>query len=301
MLNSADIKRLVRKAGFDLCGVTKAEYLPQAHTRFSEWLESGYGEGLEYLYRNQELRFDASKLMAGAETVVVCGVNYKSDLSLTQDLESGVGIASYALMRDYHKTIKKRLKMVLRELQNTTPELIGRVFTDSAPLFEKHLAVNAGLGWIGRQSLLVTPEYGSFVLLGEIVLDQKVDSYDSEYRGNGCGVCHKCIEACPASAINDNRTLDTRRCIACRTIELDNQGEEPLAGWIFGCDMCQRCCPYNQLSPLATNPDMQRTLTPPTLEMWSEMEDRDFETFAQGTPIKRSSLQRIKHNIKINE
>ncbi|MFI3290189.1 MAG: tRNA epoxyqueuosine(34) reductase QueG [Rikenellaceae bacterium] len=301
MLDSACIKRLASEAGFDLCGVTKAEYLPHAELRFSEWLASGYGEGLEYLYRNQELRFDASKLMDGAKTVVVCGVNYKSDLSLTQDLESGVGIASYALMRDYHKTIKKRLKSVFKGLQLITPELNGRVFTDSAPLLEKHLAVKAGLGWIGRQSLLITPKYGSFVLLGEILLDREVDIYDFEQSGDGCGSCRRCIEACPASAINNNRTLDTRLCIACRTIELEDSGDKPLAGWIFGCDICQRCCPHNQRSPLATNLDMRRTLTPPTRESWMQMDDKDFETFAQGTPIKRSSLQRVKHNIKINE
>ncbi len=288
-------------AGFDLCGVTRAEYLPDAAERFSEWLTNGNGEGLEYLHRNQELRFDASKLMEGGKTVVVCGVNYKNDLSLTQDLSGGVGVASYALMRDYHKTIKKRLKSLLKELQNLEPELNGRAFTDSAPLLEKHLAVKAGLGWIGRQSLLITPQYGSFVLLGELLLDQEVDMYDIEYQNVKCGECCRCVSSCPASAINDNKTIDTRLCIACRTIELDDAGDEPLAGWLFGCDICQRCCPYNQHTPFAINVDMQRTITPPTREEWQEMDDKEFDKITQGTPLKRSSLQRIKHNIKINE
>ncbi|MFI3248047.1 MAG: tRNA epoxyqueuosine(34) reductase QueG [Rikenellaceae bacterium] len=298
MVSSAVIKELAIKAGFDLCGVTRAEYLPDAADRFSKWLFRGYGDGLDYLHRNQDLRYDASKLMDGAKTVVVCGINYKNDLSLTQDLTSGVGVASYALMRDYHKTIKRRLKHILKDLQLIYPELNGRVFTDSAPLLEKHLAVNAGLGWIGRQSLLITPQYGSFVLLGELLLDQGVDIYDAVYLDDRCGECRKCVASCPASAINDNRTIDTRKCIACRTIERDDSGDEPLAGWIFGCDVCQRSCPHNQLTPLASAADMQRIITPLTREEWLAMDDKDFENFTQGTPIRRSSLQRILRYIK---
>ncbi len=301
MLKSADIKELVAKAGFDLCGVTRAEYLPLGADRFSEWLECGYGDGLEYLHRNQELRFDASRLMDGGQTVVVCAINYKGELSLTQDVTSGVGVASYALMRDYHKSIKKLLKVVLRELQTLYPGLNGRIFTDSAPLLEKGLAVNAGLGWIGRQSLLITPEFGSFVLLGELLLDQEADCYDVESQGGSCGSCRKCIDSCPSSAINDNRTIDTRKCIACRTIEWEDSGDEPLAGWVFGCDICQRCCPHNQRTPLAENPEMQRKLTPPTADEWMAMDDDEFAKFTQGTPLKRSSLQRIKRHVKMNQ
>ncbi len=300
MVKSVDIKELVTKAGFDLCGVTHAQFLPLGAARFTEWLESGYGEGLEYLYRNLELRFDATKLMEGAQSVVVCAMNYKSELSLNQDVTSGVGVATYALMRDYHKSIKKLLKSVLRDLQMKYPNLNGRIFTDSAPLLEKNLAVNAGLGWIGRQSLLVTPEFGSFVLLGELLLDQEVDLYDAEYQGDKCGSCRRCVDSCPASAINDNKTIDTRKCIACRTIELQDAGNESLAGWVFGCDICQRCCPHNQRTPLAQNVEMQRRFDPPTSDEWMAMDDDKFEKLTLGTPLKRSSLQRIPRYAKMN-
>lgn len=290
-----DLKRLASEAGFDLCGVTRAEYMAEAEGRFREWLSGGNGEQLEYLHRNLDLRFDPSKLVDGARSVVVCGVNYKSQYSLSQSAESGVGIASYALMRDYHKSLKKALKLFLKELQCLYPAISGRCFTDSAPLVEKHLAELAGIGRVGRQSLIVTPQFGTFVLLGELVIDHEVDRYDEPLRGdtNPCGECRRCVDMCPAKAINDNRTIDARRCIACRTIECSDPGSEPLHGWIFGCDVCQSCCPHNKMTPLATNPDMQPIITPPTAVEWLSMNEEQFARFTQGTALKRSSLARI--------
>ncbi len=302
VLRNEEIKRLALEAGFDLCGVTRAEYLPEGASRFRQWLKSGYGDGLDYLHRNEELRFDASKLMEGARTVVVCGVNYKSQYSLAQWGDSGVGVASYAMMRDYHKTVKQKLKHMLQRLSKIDPSLAGRCFTDSAPLLEKALAVRAGLGWIGRQSLLVTPQYGTFVLLGELLIDRETDHYDEAFgQESGCGECRRCIEACPTGVINEDRTIDTRGCIACRTIEHDSAGDMPLSGWVFGCDECQRCCPYNRSTPFAHSLEMKPILSPMRAEEWLSMGEDEFVRYAQGTPLKRSSLGRIQHNIKINK
>ncbi len=287
MLRSDDVERAVAAEGFDLCGITRAVHLSVGESRFLSWIEGGYGDDLGYLHRNQELRFDASKLIEGGRSVVVCGVNYKSTYSMSDAAEGGVGIASYALMRDYHKSIRNRLKRVLKALQAQYPETLGRVFVDSAPLLEKSLAVNAGLGWIGRQSLLVTKQYGSFVLLGEIVIDQAVDRYNEATMESGCGECRRCVDSCPVGAINEDRTIDARRCISCRTIECDDVGVEPLHGWIFGCDECQRCCPYNQRTPYFTNPDMRPIITPPTKEAWEAMSSEARDKMIQGTPLRR--------------
>ncbi len=302
MLKAADIERIVAAEGFDLCGITEAVHISEGEERFRRWLSSGYGGDLEYLYRNQELRFNASKIVEGGRSVIVCGVNYRADSSLNADaVREGVGIASYALMRDYHTTIRKMLKRVLRGICELYPHTSGRVFVDSAPLLEKALAVNAGLGWIGRQSLLVTKEYGSFVLLGEIVLDQSVDRYNEQKVDDRCGECRRCVDSCPVGAINSDRTIDARLCISSRTVEGQSGGDGELAGWIFGCDVCQSCCPHNQKSAVATHPSMQGRITPPTPQEWLSMTSAEFDAMAQGTPLRRSSLERIQHFVRVNQ
>ena len=136
--------------------------------------------------------------------------------------------------------------------------LRGRAFVDTAPLAEKQLAVEAGLGWIGRQSLLVMPDLGSYVVLGELLLTDQTDRYDTPYAGSGCGACRRCVEHCPTGAIVSDRVVDTNRCIACHTIERQPAAEVTLDGWIFGCDACQSCCPYNRLSPRPGGHDARR-------------------------------------------
>ncbi|MFI3306430.1 MAG: tRNA epoxyqueuosine(34) reductase QueG [Rikenellaceae bacterium] len=300
MVSRAEIAIAAEEAGFDLFGVTRAEPMVVEERCFREWLAMEYGDTLSYLHRNLDLRFDPSTLVAGGRSVIVCAANYKSHHSLSRPNESGAGIASYATMRDYHKTLRKRLKQLLTTLQRLHPELSGRVFTDSAPLLEKSLAVRAGIGWIGRNSLVITPQYGSFILLGEVVIDADVESYDTPIEGRGCGECRRCVDVCPARAINDNRTIDARRCIACRTIEVEDWSDEPLAGWIFGCDSCQSLCPHNQRTPLATAEWMKPTTTPPTAEEWITMSEERFATLTQGTPLRRTTLRRMQHSININ-
>ncbi|MFR9644946.1 MAG: tRNA epoxyqueuosine(34) reductase QueG, partial [Rikenellaceae bacterium] len=259
------------------------------------------GDDLAYLHRNLEVRFDASKLLDGGRSVIVCAMNYKSLFSSGEKrCDDGVQIASYALMRDYHKTIRRQLKEIMKGLQQLYPTIKGRMFTDSAPLLEKALAVNAGLGWIGRQSLLITPQFGSFVLLGEILIDDDVDCYSVSMAESGCGKCSRCVDRCPAQAINVDRTIDARRCIACRTIEVEDDREDSFAGWIFGCDICQRVCPHNQKTPYATFESVLPTLQPPTADEWLSMDEEKFRTLTQGTPMSRTSLERIKRSVSIN-
>ncbi|MFR9603859.1 MAG: QueG-associated DUF1730 domain-containing protein, partial [Rikenellaceae bacterium] len=151
MISSSLIKELASEHGFDMCGIAPATLLATNKVAFDRWMSSGYGQPLEYLKRYHEVRFDPSKLLDGGRSVIVCACSYKNDFSLGYDNPNTPKIASYALSRDYHKTIRKRLKRLLKCIQNLYPSTNGRVFTDSAPLLEKQLAVNAGLGWIGRQ------------------------------------------------------------------------------------------------------------------------------------------------------
>lgn len=305
MLRSQFIKDAAHRAGFDLCGIVSCGHLAEGELRFREWLEAGYGADLHYLERNLDKRFDVSRLVEGARSVIVCAVNYKSPRSIGYPTPSHTKIASYACNNDYHTTIKGMLAELYATLKEQIPTLRARAFTDSAPLLEKQLAVNAGLGWIGRQSLLVTPEFGTFVLLGELAIDEEVDNYDTSFEGSRCGECRRCIEACPNKAILPTKTIDARRCISRLTIEsvaTECPQSKSLAGWIFGCDECQSCCPHNRNTPYSTNPHFASPFDPATLvaQDWLSMSDSEFSQRFGKTPLTRSGLERIKSNVEIN-
>ncbi|MEG1611981.1 MAG: tRNA epoxyqueuosine(34) reductase QueG [Alistipes sp.] len=300
MIQTEYIKKLAISAGFDLCGVAPCSLLVENEAWFRGWLAQGMHSSLSYLERNLDKRFDTRKLVEGAQTVVVCAVSYKSCLSEGYPAGCNTKIASYACARDYHETIKTMLCGVLDVLKTDYPTLVGRAFTDTAPLLEKQLAVEAGLGWIGRQSLLITPRFGSYVLLGELVLTEAVDCYDSPFEGSRCGRCNNCIESCPTEAIVAPRTVDTVRCISCHTIEREPNATIDMDGWIFGCDCCQSCCPYNQKAPMHTHPAFDPLFNPRQLDaaVWRAMSDAEFTARFGQTPLTRSGRERIVKNIK---
>ena len=301
MISRKIITKAALDVGFDLVGVVRAEHLTKEHNYFNEWLLEGNASTLDYLKRNVEKRFDASLLVEGARSVVICAISYLSPYSRGYNEGVRTKIASYALARDYHTTIKELLSKLAEQLKTYSPQLRYRAFTDSAPLAEKSYAVRAGLGWIGRNSLLVTPNNGSMLHLGELVIDEEVDHYDMPMEATGCGECRRCIEACPNTAILDNRTIDTRRCISCRTIEREAEGEQvSLDGWIFGCDACQSVCPYNKRAALHTNPLFDPLFDPTALgaKEWHAMTEEEFKAMAGTTPLTRAGLDRIKRNIK---
>ena len=300
MILSDHIKSAAQRLGFDLCGIARCQNFEVNERAYMRWLELGYDSSLGYMRNHLDKRFDVCQLVDGAKTVVVCAVSYKSEISGGYAESNRCKIASYACNRDYHKTLKKMLLRLLAELQSQYPQLQGRAFVDSAPLLEKQYAVEAGLGWIGRQSLLVTPEFGSYVLLGELVLDVEADVYDAPYEGVGCGECRRCMEACPTSAIVAPMTINTAKCISCRTIETENDTNIDLHSWIFGCEECQNCCPYNRRAAMHRNEAFNPLFDPRDIsaEQWLAMSEEEFSVRFSTTPLKRSGLERIKENIK---
>lgn len=262
MFNLECIKGVAHEVGFDLCGVAKYRVFEEDKAFLVEWIEQGYASSLDYLKRNIDCRADANRLVEGAKSVVVCAVSYKNMASDGYPADHQAKVASYACTTDYHTTIKQMLFELCERLKEVNPDFSARCFVDSAPIFEKRYAVEAGLGWIGRQSLLVTPEFGSFVLLGEVVMTAECDEYDKPYEGVGCGECRRCVEACPNGAIKE-RHIDTSRCISCATIECRaDEGVCDAHGWIFGCDECQTICPYNHKAPYFTNPKFAPLFNP---------------------------------------
>lgn len=303
MLSHEHIKEAARRAGFDLCGITRSRHFADNEAAFRRWIEAGYSGGLGYLARNLDKRFDPSTLVDGARSVVVCAVNYRNPVSGGYPAGSKAKIASYACTTDYHTTIKAMLHSMFAELKRKSPSLGGRAFVDSAPLLEKQLAVDAGLGWIGRHSLLITPQFGSFVLLGELVLTKETDLYDSPIDG-GCGECRKCIDSCPAKALLPDRMVDASRCISCATVEsqvrrCDSDSRHPLHGWIFGCDECQSCCPHNHKPTMHTNAAFDMIFNPLEIlpEAWVQMSDGEFNSRFGSTPLARCGVEALKRNL----
>ena len=286
--------------GFDLVGVVPAEAMADERNRFNEWLLRGSHSTLSYLERNVEKRFDPALLVEGCRTVVVCAVSYLSPYGRGYAADCRTKIASYALARDYHVTIKAMLQRVAERLKESAPEIRFRAFTDSAPVAEKSLAVRAGFGWIGRNSLVVNPYLGSMMHLGELFISEDTDAYDTPMSGVGCGTCRRCMEACPNGAISEDRTINTHRCISCRTIEREGSQEAiTLDGWIYGCDACQSVCPFNRHAAEHRNPLFDPLFDPTALDAaaWLAMSDAEFTALAGDTAMPRAGLARIKGNI----
>ena len=179
------------------------------------------------------------------------------------------------------------------------PGASGRVFTDTAPLAEKSWAVEAGLGWIGRNSLLANPRLGSFLLLGEVVTTAELES-DAPFVRDGCGTCRACVDACPVAAIRPDRTIDAGRCISRRTIEAGDGDEGDLHGWLFGCDVCQRACPYNRKAPVSVHDSFAPLAELERLDIddWLGLDEAGFRRIFGETPLARCGLRRLQERIR---
>ena len=289
------------EAGFSLCGVARCRELGEQAGNLDSWLAAGMDSGMEYMRRNREKRLDPGVLMEGARTVVVCAVNYKNQA--WDQRERTMKIASYSYAPDYHTQIKEMLGALLERIREEYSGVKGRCFCDTAPVLEKSWAVEAGLGWTGKNSLLLTPQYGSFVLLGELVIDTECDVYDQPYCGDGCGSCRRCLDACPNGAIVSPHVIDTGRCIARLLNERMPEGAAPphgmFHGWLYGCDECQSCCPHNQKTPLYANhafaPVIDPALTTP--EFWRTLSEPEFLHIFSDTPLARTGFETIRSRV----
>ena len=312
MLEAEWIRNKALEIGFNDCGITRCRTLCERKESFSDWLAEGNHAGLNYLERNLDKRLDPALLVKNARTVIVCLVSCNNGAwrescrplpDPARPWEPFPRIASYALARDYHTTIKEMLNTLFDTLRQRYPDLSGRCFTDTAPLMEKSWAAEAGLGWIGKNSLLISPRFGSFVLLGEIVLDAPADLYDRPFPGERCGSCRRCMEACPNGAITAPRRLDLRRCISRLTIERPDPSPFPernasaprLHGWLFGCDLCQGVCPYNRQAPLHTHPAFGPLFRPEEMsrQAWLDLSPEAFKARMGATPLPRCGLENL--------
>ncbi len=297
---SATIKEKALELGFAGCGFSRAEALPEDAARLNAWLEKGYHARMGYMANHFEKRSDPTLLVEGSRTVISLLYNYYTDRK-QRDPEAPV-LSKYAYGRDYHFVMKEKMQLLFDFIKTLHPEAEGRVFVDSAPVLDRAWAKRAGLGWIGKNSNLISRSTGSFVFIGEIILTLELE-YNGIPESDFCGSCTRCIEACPTEAILDNRTIDSERCISYQTIE--NKGEisaeieGKLSGRVFGCDICQDVCPWNRkvvthLEP-GFNPDPE--LLDMSREGWQNLDRDKFRLLFNQSPVLRAGYKKIKSNL----
>lgn len=292
------VKRIAAQMGFEFCGIAKAERLVEEEDNLSEWLKrSNHGE-MDYMSNHFDKRLDPTQLVPGTKSVVTLMYNYMP----SQPLNTGYKLARYAYGRDYHRVIKKKLKRMMSEVQDELGQVGGRFFVDSAPVLERAWAEKSGIGWRGKNTLLINKQAGSYYFLAVLLLDIQLLP-DAPFQTDHCGTCTKCIDACPTDALLPDRTLDARKCISYLTIELkseiDQSFQQEMNDWIFGCDICQEVCPWNKFSKPHHEPDFEpkSLLKHQNKTSWEEMSLDTFETLFQGSAVKRTGYEGLKRNI----
>jgi len=294
------IRKKAFELGFDLCGIAQCRPLKEYQSVFEEWLNAGMNDKMGYLARNVQKRLDPGLLLHGAKSIVVTGMNYYSE---NRQRHTGVPVISrYAYGIDYHGILIPCLEELLSFVKSLVPETEGKAFCDSGPILEKAWAKEAGLGWQGRNSVLINRAIGSFFFIGVLILNIEL-VYDKPHRGDFCGDCRLCIDSCPTGAINENHTIDTRKCISNLTIENKDPIREELlpflGGRVYGCDKCQEVCPWNNSARQNTN----REMMPPdeiadmSVEDWQGLTAERFEMLFGKSAIGRVKYENFRRNI----
>jgi epoxyqueuosine reductase len=298
--HTAIIKSTAASLGFSFCGISKAEFLADEAPRVEEWLKRGYQGKMSYLENYFDKRLDPALLVPGAKSVISLLFNYypSKDLAVNAELK----IAKYAYGEDYHFVVKDKLKLLIDAIRENIGEVNGRAFVDSAPVLERAWAQRSGIGWIGKNSLLVNRQQGSFFFLAELIIDLELD-YDGPIK-DYCGTCTACMDACPTDAITEPYVVDGSKCISYFTIELKEELPGDVKGkfenWIFGCDICQDVCPWNRFSRPNTEQKFQphSSLESMTKNDWKEITEQVFHTIFRNSAVKRTKFEGLKRNIK---
>ncbi|WP_163709785.1 tRNA epoxyqueuosine(34) reductase QueG [Mangrovibacterium lignilyticum] len=295
------IKEKALDIGFLACGISKADYLAEEQARLEKWLAEGMQGEMEYMSRNREKRLDPRLLHEGTKSVISVLLNYYPK-ETQKDPEAPV-LSKYAYGTDYHFVLKDKLKDLLRFIQDEIAPCNARAFVDSAPVLDKAWAVRAGLGWIGKNTNLISVEHGSFFFIGELLIDLELEP-DERIVSNHCGNCTRCIDACPTQAIIKPYVVDARRCISYQTIEQRGEIDEALSGKfddrVFGCDICQDVCPWN----LKSEPHDEEAFDPHPKLMglsrneWTNMDESLFAELFRKSAVKRTKYSGLMRNLK---
>jgi epoxyqueuosine reductase len=304
MINAAEeksklIKQEALNLGFDDCGISKIRRLDEDAERLNLWLLRGMHGEMYYMKNHFEKRVNPADLVPGSKSIISVLLNYFPSENQTD--KAAPVLSKYAYGKDYHKVIKKKLNKLLDFISQTIAPVNGRAFVDSAPILDRAWAAQAGLGWIGKNSMLISPKFGSYVFIGSIIIDLEL-AYDSKI-GEHCGGCNKCIQFCPTHAIQEPRVIDSNRCISYLTIENTEDIPKIFNGKfqnrVFGCDICQDVCPWNKkikphkVTEFTIKPELQNM----TKEDWIKMDENQFDEIFKDSAVKRAKYLGLRRNI----
>ena len=307
---SNEIKAEAKRLGFFACGIAKADAVDaNVVSLYRKWLSEGKNSGMSWLDNYSDMRFDPRLLMPGLKSIVCVAMNYFPAKSMSDEQYQ---LAAYAYGQDYHEVVKNRLHSLAKSFSFEH----YRAFCDSAPVLERYLEVNAGIGWTGRNHQLIIPQGGSMFFLGELFLDIELE-YDEPMKSR-CGNCTRCVDACPTGAISfakeygtaaDLRTtdFDSNKCLSYQTIE--NRGEIPsdiadkMGHTIYGCDCCQKCCPWNRLAVPNTIEEFQPSdqLLSMTRQDWKQLSEEQYRSLFKKSAVKRAKYEGLMRNIRAVE
>ncbi len=297
---SQQIKDYARCIGFDACGICEAEEIEVIDSNYyREWINKGYHADMDYMARNIEKRCDPALLVDNAKSIISIALNY-----FPHQRQAGTApqFAYYAYGKDYHDIMKAKLYKLLEYIKTLLPNVNGRVFCDTAPVLERYWAAKAGLGFIGKNTLLIIPKRGSYFFLGEVIIDEQL-SYDAPLNLS-CGKCTRCLSTCPTGAIEKPHLLNAKKCISYQTIEnkgeIDKKIKPLLNNRMYGCDICQQICPWNRYSQPHSNPEFSPS--PEFLSMDHEsiasMTVEDYQRVFKGSAVKRAKYSGLIRNFK---
>ena len=302
-ISSESIKKKAQELGFQKVGIARADPTPKEKNDLETWLDQGRHATMGWMEKRKDERGNIHTYFPEAKSIISVGMNYHVGKG-QNDINSDLKFSTYAWGDDYHDVLKKRIFQLLKWIKESQTEIKGIVCVDTSPVMDKVWAQRAGLGWIGKHTNLISRDQGSWLFLGELILNMELE-YDAPFVEDLCGSCTACIDACPTQALEEYR-INAGKCISYLTIE--HRGELPeaendLHGWIYGCDICQEVCPWNQkFSRESDRSEFQprQEILDRTKEDWKKLTEKKFREIFKGSAVKRTKFAGLKRNIESN-
>lgn len=294
------IKDEAARLGFMQSGIAKADFLAEEAPRLESWLKNDRHGKMAYMENHFDKRLDPRLLVDNAKSVISLTLNYFPAEQQTEP--DAPKISKYAYGADYHTVIKDKLFKLLNFIREHIGEVNGRAFVDSAPVLDRAWAKRAGIGWVGKNSNIISKQTGSFFFLAELIIDLELD-YDAPFSTDHCGTCTKCIDACPTEAILSPALIDAKKCISYLTIELREEipqtFNDKMENWVFGCDICQDVCPWNRFSVPNSEPEFQpnEQLLKLRKDEWMDITEDVFKVLFKNSAVKRTKYSGLARNI----